>query len=47
MSDDTTREDLLNATLGAYQESTGALPSVDQMPVIVDVVDNYLYGDGR
>lgn len=44
MSAQDDREDLLNSTLDAYQESTGTLPSEDQMPEIVNVVDNYMEG---
>lgn len=42
MSKKDDREELLNNTLDAYKESTGTLPSEDQMPEIVEIVDNYL-----
>lgn len=35
-------EKLLNDTLDAYVESTGHLPSEDEMPVVVEVVEAYL-----
>ena len=44
MSKKDDREELLNNTVGAYVESTGHLPSQDELPEIVNVVDNYLEG---
>lgn len=35
-------EQLLNDTIGAYVESTGHLPSQDQMPEIVTIVHDYV-----
>ena len=42
MPEQNEREELLNDTIGAYVESVGRLPSQDEMPGIVNVVDNYL-----
>ena len=47
MSEKDEREELLNDTIGAYVESVGRLPSQDEMPGIVNVVDNYLANEKK
>lgn len=41
-SDKDQEEELLNKTLDAYVESTGHLPGEDEMPKVVEIVEDYL-----